>query len=388
MNHVFFRVAVLGSAIILPIFAGSAQAASLKVIYNFTGGPDGTGPRGTLVRDSSGAIFGATKSGGAYEFGTVFKVSATGKVTSLHVFSGAGGDGSKPEGGVIADAQGNLYGTTSAGGENGLGIVFKITPTGAEKILYTFQGICCGSDGSFPMSALVANAKGNMYGTTYKGGNSSDLGTVFKVTPRGAETLVYAFAGGTDGANPGGGLAIDNRGNFYGASYAGGTDNVGVVYRIASGGAETVLHTFSWETADGSQPNDVPVIDDHGNMYGTTLRGGMEGSGGYGTVYRVTHSGVETIVHTFDDIDGADPTGVILVGKVLYGVAAAGGANGLGTIFKLKPNGGFKVLHSFDGTDGSGPACQLISDGAGTLYGTTTAGGTFGFGTLFKLTLK
>jgi uncharacterized repeat protein (TIGR03803 family) len=189
---------LLGPLVAAAISTAAMAAPKLQVIYNFAGGSgDGANPVGPLLIDDRGSLYGTTTNGGSADDGTIFKISRRGQESVLHVFTGTSGDGSHPLGGVIADQSFNLYGATSGGGTNGLGVVFKLAPTGAETILHTFQGICCGSDGSFPYTSLVVGKQGNMFGTTMKGGNSSDLGTVFRITPAGTESLIHAFSGAT-----------------------------------------------------------------------------------------------------------------------------------------------------------------------------------------------
>jgi uncharacterized repeat protein (TIGR03803 family) len=370
----------------LALSTSAGASAKLQVIYNLLGGSgDGANPIGPLLMDGSGSLYGVTLSGGSANAGTVFKISPRGQETVLHVFTGTGGEGSHPFGGVLVDALGNLYGTTSGGGTNGLGIVFKLAPSGVETILHTFQGICCGGgDGSFPYSSLIIDEHGNMFGTTMNGGNSSDLGTVFRVTPDGTENVIHAFSG-TDGSEPFfGNLAIGKHGTVYGAALFGGEYNAGVAFRMTAHGTETMLHQFG-AGADGQNPEGWIAVD-NGNIYGTTQQGG--GSANAGIVYKIDNSGVETILHVFNGADGATPLAVTLVGKALYGVTAGGGANNSGTLFKLSLNGRFTTLHAFDGTDGDGPNAPLIAGSDGNLYGSTYRGGAQGNGVVFKLTLK
>ncbi len=386
MKSGFIRSALLGSTIVLAVSTAAVASAKLQVIYNFAGGSgDGANPSGPLLIDNQGALYGTTVGGGSTNNGAIFKISPHGKESVLHIFTGSGGDGSLPYGGVIADKAGNLYGATSDGGTNGLGIVFEIAPNGAETILHTFQGICCGSDGSFPYASLVMDKQGNMYGTTLKGGTSDDLGTVFRVTPAGVENVVHAFTGAADGSEPVLGFAIGKRNTLYGASLAGGAQNAGVAFRMTLDGTETVLHEFG-SGSDGQYAVGWIALDDKGAMYGATQNGG--GAANAGIVYKIDKDGVESILHVFNGADGEDPFSVTLVGDDLYGVTQFGGANGAGTIFKIASNGVFSAIHSFSGTDGRDPLCPLVAGSDGNLYGTATGGGATGNGVVFKLTLK
>jgi uncharacterized repeat protein (TIGR03803 family) len=381
------RRIVIGAVVAIASATGALAGAKFQVVYDFAGGTgDGAGPAGPLLTDGRGSLYGVTSNGGSADDGTVFRISQRGKETVLHVFTGTGGEGSEPFGGVIADASGNLYGATSGGGINGLGIVFEVAPNGSETVLHTFQGICCGnSDGSFAYSSLVADGQGAMYGMTMNGGSSSDLGAVYRVMSDGTESVIHAFAG-TDGAHPVlGGLAVDRSGVFYGAASAGGANGGGVAFRMTAGGTETILHQFG-AGSDGSYPQGWIVVDKHDNMYGTTQYGG--GSANVGIVYKIDANGVETILHVFNGADGGEPLGLTLVGDTLYGVAIIGGKSNSGTIFKIAPNGAMTTLHAFGGQDGFTPSGPLVADGAGNLYGTTYGGGAKGNGVVFKLTLK
>jgi uncharacterized repeat protein (TIGR03803 family) len=381
------RLCIVGCGLAL-VAAGGAQANNFHVVHSFAAGNDGSAPYGNLIIDGRGVVYGTTSTGGPANSGTVFRLIPGGKEKVLHAFSDADGDGATPYGGVLLDKHGNLYGTTSGGGQNGLGIVYKLTPRGRETILHTFQGICCGSDGSFPYSELVADRAGNMYGTTYKGGNSNDLGTVFKVTRDGTESLVHEFAGGSDdGSHPLGGLAIDKAGNLFGATSDGGASDYGVVYTIPASGGEVVLDSFfSCFRPDACQPQSSLIVDKDGNVYGTSPKGGLFNEG---TVYKVAADGTDSLLHQFGaQGDGLTPyASLIMDGKGnLYGTTSAGGANNLGIVFKLTPKGKEIILHSFRGPDGSGPRGGLVFDAAGNLYGTAANGGRKSLGVVFEIT--
>jgi uncharacterized repeat protein (TIGR03803 family) len=263
------------------------------VLHSFTGSPDGAGPIAGLVMDAKGNLYGTTYYGGGPDpTGTVFKVSKSGKETVLYSFCAVSGcaDGESPYVGLVMDAKGNLYGTTTGGGASGAGTVFKVTSKGKETVLYSFTG---GADGAYPYAGLVMDAKGNLYGTTYYGGaGGCDLGcgTVFKVTKAGKETVLYSFAGGTDGATPYAGLVMDAKGNLYGTTYYGGTStncylDCGTVFKVSSKGKETVLYSFTGGT-DGAYPYfGFLVMDAKGNLYGTAYAGG---SSEEGTVWKLT----------------------------------------------------------------------------------------------------
>ena len=265
------------------------------------------------------------------------------------------------------------------------------------KVLYSFPG---GADGALP-GVSFRDRSGNLYGATGYGGTSCDCGTVFKLAPDGTETVLYAFAGGTDGTYPSG-VIRDSQGNLYGTTYEGGNtgcggSGCGTVFKIVPDGTKTILHTFAGGT-DGANP--VGVIQVGKYLYGITAQGGIKNCGPYncGTVFRLDTHGKEHILHRFaGGRDGSYPAGVIAdsAGN-LYGATVLGGGSGCsgsgcGTVFKLAPDGSETVLHAFTaGNDGSGPDSELTLDASGNLYGTTAVGGSkncqgYGCGTVYKV---
>ena len=320
----------------------------------------------------------------------------------LHSFTNNGTDGIVPDGGVIFDGVGNLYGTTFSGGAHSDGTVYELTPAGGggwtEKVLHSFDQN--GTDGSFPAASLIFDTAGNLYGTT-AGGGTYTKGTVFELTPAGGgtwtEKVLYSFGNGTDGFSPYSGLVFDAAGNLYGTAYYGGTYSRGTVFELTpqAGGTwtEQVLHSFGNGT-DASAPFAGLAFDTAGNLYGTTEVGGAHTAG---TVYELTPAGggawTEKVVYSFvnNGTDGTVPkSGVIFDGAGnLYGTTNQGGTYTLGTLFELTPAGGGtwteQVLHNFgNGTDGAVPYSTLIFDTAGNLYGTTYQGGSYGGGTVFR----
>ena len=307
----------------------------------------------------------------------------------IHSFTG-GSDGGNPLDGFIADSAGNLYGTTNAGGASGYGVVFKITKSGVQSVLYSFVG---GTDGEFPEGGLIRDKVGNLYGTTTAGGGVENSGIVFMVSAAGVEQVLYTFPGGTNGATPQAGLAIDAEGNLYGTTTAGGANGNGIVFKLTKKGTqwtETVLYTFG-TGADGAIPV-AGVILRGTSLYGTTSAGGAYG---YGTIFQLTRSGAawtETIVHNFEDgDDGAVPYGGLIADKLgnLYGAATEGGSGGGGTIYELSPASGswtFNVIYSNPGWGISGSFRNVALDASGNLYGTTHCDGANDAGTIYKLT--
>jgi uncharacterized repeat protein (TIGR03803 family) len=208
----------------------------------------------------------------------VFKINHDGDLTLLHAFGGAGGDGQNPNAGLVLDASNNAYGTTQYGGTNGTGTVFKVTSDGDETVEYSFDG---GASGAYPNGGLVRDAKGNLYGTTYQGG-TYNFGTIFKITALGQFTVLYSFPGGVSGANPYADLTLDQQGNIFGVTATGGAHNFGIIFKLDASRNETVLHNFG-EEGYGVHPSGL-IIDESGNLYGTTYQGGKYN---YGSVFEV-----------------------------------------------------------------------------------------------------
>jgi uncharacterized repeat protein (TIGR03803 family) len=313
-----------------------------RVLHSFTGVTgDGAFPLyGALVRDSSGILYGTTSSGGIYDqsclfgCGTVFKVDPFGEETILYSFTNANGGSSQPWFGLVRDSAGNLYGTTLFGGTLGSGTVYKIGPAGDEIVLYNFQN--SSSDGGIPEGNLILDAKGNLYGTTESGGASFN-GTVFEVAPNGTETVLYNFTGQADGGGPAAGLVRDSAGNFYGTAQYGGASGVGTIFKITLQGKETTLHSFTGGAADGADPFGGSLVrDSSGNLYGVTQSGGPSD---FGVVFKLDPSGTETILHSFSGPDGKLPYGTLALDRSgnLYGTTYQGGAYGGGGVFKITP---------------------------------------------------
>lgn len=297
-------------------------------LYNFTGGADGAEPFSALIRDSAGNLYGTAYMGGAYQNGVVFKLTLAGKLVVLYSFGAVPSDGASPVD-LLMDTQGNLYGATNSGGAFNLGTVYKLDTKRNETILYSFTGT--NGDGANPEGGLVRDDAGNLYGTTYDGGYLQQ-GTVFKVDPNGTETILHTFMGGSDGFNPGGGLISDAVGNLYGT-----TLEVGTVFKIDTSGTKTILFTFSGQ--DGSYPTGRLAIDALGNLYGVTSQGGDNLP--YGNVYKLDPAGNETVLYDFVGGKGgkyptADPLAFDAAGN-LYGTAAEGGSGNNGVVFKVKP---------------------------------------------------
>src|SRR5208282_6072289 len=239
----------------------------LASLYFFSGGNDGANPQAGLVQGSDGNFYGTTEPGGTNNYGTVFKISTNGGLTSLYSFTG-GNDGANPQAGLVQGSDGNFYGTTYQGGTNNDGAVFKIRTNGGLSSLYSFTG---GNNGANPQAGLVQGSDGNFYGTTYQGG-TNNYGTVLKISTNGGLTRLYSFTGGYVGANPQAGLVQGSDGNFYGTTYQGGTNGIGTVFKISTNGGLTSLYSFGGK--DGENPYAGLLQGSDGNFYGTTYRGG------------------------------------------------------------------------------------------------------------------
>ena len=356
------------------------------VLYSFDcSNTYGCMPNAALIQGSDGNFYGTASSGGPLEAGAVFKITPAGVETVLHLFPGANylfegastTDGVMPNAALILGSDGNFYGTTSNGGTGNSGSLFKITPAGTETLVYSFN---TGPEGQNPVG-LIQGSDGNFYGTTTDGG-TSNLGTVFEITPAGVETVLHSFVGGaTDGSLPAATLIQGSDGNFYGTTANGGTSNFGTVFKITPAGVETVLHSFAVGTTDGWLPLTALTQGSDGNFYGTTTSGGTYNSG---IIFKITPTGLETVLRSFgySATSGGAPSALIQGGDGnFYGTTTY-------AVFKISPSGVVTVLHTFAGApaDGSVPNAALVLGSDGNFYGTTSLGGTNNYGTVFKIT--
>jgi uncharacterized repeat protein (TIGR03803 family) len=392
VRYLISAIAALAAAVTLSggVISPAAQAQTFTTLYTFTGPPDGAWPYGGVIRDSAGSLYGVTSEGGSlacedayhpYGCGLVFKITPDGTETVLHLFHGGLSDGEFPFGPLLRDDFGNLYGTTTAGGDGkcwpyfgggGCGVVFKIDTTGHEKVLYSFQG--GKGDGCYPGQGLAMDKYGNLYGTT-EGCGSSNYGTVFMLDTNLKESVLHSFTG-TDGTYAVTGHPIlDQNGDLYGVTDAGGAWSCGTLYKLTSQGAFTVLHSFGGDNGwDGCNPLGTPAMDSSGNIYGTTE--------GYtdleGTVWRFSQDGTETALHFFYHTNQSLPeSGVVLDSKGnMYGTTLEGGTYGSGTLWELSPNRTFTVLQNFPYL--GSPEGDIVRDDNGGLYGTTIDGGDYG----------
>jgi uncharacterized repeat protein (TIGR03803 family) len=319
-----------------------APAGQEQVIYSFKGGSDGSDPEADLIV-MKGALYGTTYGGGVYGGGTVFSVTTGGKEKVLHSF-GSGADGSRPVAALV-NVGGTLYGTTYRGGAHGDGTVFRISMNGKEQVLHSFGS---SSDGKNPAASLI-DVNGTLYGTTITGGAAcyypgGTCGTVFAMTISGSEKVLYAFKAGNDGAKPCCRLVALN-GLLYGTTSLGGggcpasSYRCGTIFSITTRGKEKVLYRFQGGSSDGQNPGDLTVIK--GLLYGTTHDGGGSYSScDCGTIFSATTSGQEKVLHRFKGTtDGADPNDLIGLKNVLYGTTRTGDYqfSHMGTVFRLSP---------------------------------------------------
>jgi uncharacterized repeat protein (TIGR03803 family) len=325
-----FRVTRLGALTTLFTFCSQAECT------------DGYEPYAGLVQALDGNFYGTTSNGGANTAGgTIFKITPGGALTTIYSLGSQGGstDGSHPQAGLVQAANGDFYGTTTEGGANGSGgTVFKITPAGTLTTLHSFcpQGDC--SDGAVPEAGLVQATNGDFYGTTTQGGANLG-GTVFRITPSGALTTLYSFcsqSGCTDGEDPHAGLVQGTNGNLYGTTFEGGDNFGGTIFEITQGGTLTTLYSFCAKSGcpDGENPRAGLVRATNGDFYGRTEGGGANGQG---TIFEITPSGTLTTLHSFDASDMGEPSAGLVqaTNGAFYGATTFGGTSDLGTVFRL-----------------------------------------------------
>ncbi len=366
---------------------------TLTTLHSFTG-TDGEKSFAGLVQGKNGNLYGTTYFGGAKNDGEVFQITTVGKLTTLHSFCSTSGcaDGEYSYAVPVQGADGNFYGTTYLGGSKGDGTVFKMSPSGALTTLHSFAG----ADGSQPLAGLAAGSDGNFYGTTNLGG-SRNAGSVFKITPSGQFTTLHSFCSKTacaDGQNSYAGLIQATDGNLYGTTLSGGSHGDGTVFKITKGGTFSTLYSFCSKSgcADGEFPQTGLVQASNGNLYGATIVGGAYGSG---TIFELTLSGALTTLYSACPQSGC-PDGNYLYAPLiqakdgnLYGIMQVGGAHNSGTIFKITLSGTLTTLYSFCSqpacADGQYPAAGLVQATNGNLYGTTADGGAHGDGTVFSI---
>jgi uncharacterized repeat protein (TIGR03803 family) len=394
-------VFAFGLAMALGSFGVQAlQAQTYTVLHAFTGHPDGDTPLAGVTLDSAGNIYGTAYQGGNHlggnnqGDGTVWKIDANGVFSVLYTFTG--GVGQWPQTPLLLDGKRNLYGTAALGGHHGQGSVYSVAPNGQAREFYAFSRPTI-----YPQGRLALDRhRGILYGTTLYGGgtgcNSSGCGTVWQLAPAHHFKFLHKFAGASDGEWPGSGVVRDLEGNLFGVTRQGGVvtqqcpHGCGTAYKIARAGRKSNLHKFQGGN-DGSLPAPGDLVSDgDGNLYGTTATGGGNGCGsaGCGTVFKISRSGQETVLYSFQgSADGSTPnSGVVLDGNGgLYGTT-------FNVIFHIDANGKVSIPYTFTcSTDGCNANGDLVMDAAGALYGTTKEGGDLscmapnGCGVVFKL---
>jgi uncharacterized repeat protein (TIGR03803 family) len=383
----FYGMALRGGPSNVGTIYSVTSDGTFTLRHTFTGSSDGARPKASLVRSSNANLYGTTLSGGTSDLGTVFTLAPGGTVTLLRSFSDLGGDGNTPTGLVRAN-DGNFYGATLTSTnrfqEVQGSVVFRITPAGAFtalKALSTTEG--------YDPNPLIQAADGFLYGTCKLAGASA-RGTVFRISLTGDFTLLHTFTGGAgDGAGPQSALVQATDGNFYGTTNAGGTSNKGTLYRMTPGGTATVLHSFAGFPGDGDAPEAALIQAADGNLYGTALRGGTLN---YGAVFRSNLAGSSfAVIHSFDAAtEGRNPYAplVEISPGVFYGTLSAGGASDAGVIYQMNAAGAVTVLHAFNNIDGANPQSGLVKTTGTIAYGTTLGGGppgANGVGVIFRI---
>jgi uncharacterized repeat protein (TIGR03803 family) len=364
-------LAVLAGALVAAEPASAAGRGAYTLLHSFSGGTDGSSPAAALIQAADGNFYGTTASGGTSDLGTVFRMTPAGTVTVLHAFVGGKTDGAKPQAALIQATDGNFYGTTSSGGPSDNGTVFQMTPGGTVTVLHAFAGGT--TDGANPTAALIQATDGNFYGTTSSGGTSAFFGTVFKMTPGGALTILYSFTdvftGGVPGA-PYASLIQATDGNFYGTTVADQGIHVayGTIFKMTPGGTATVLNGLA------SYASLIQATD--GNFYGTSVSGLL--SPQEWTAFKMAPSGTVT---TLASGVGAGRAALIqATDGNFYGTTAS-------TVFKMTASGTITVLHAFTGGSVAGLEGSLIQATDGNFYGTGYSGGASGAGVVFRLPL-
>ena len=407
-------------------FSLTTSGANFSVIKGFEDW--GSAPNGNLLKDSDGNFYGMTSKGGTYNAGSVFKMSPDGKVTVLKEFNlnvdggypdgelikGADGnfygmtlassgygtifkissagiytiikdlsfaDGANPHGHLTLAKDGNFYGITHGGGANGNGTIFKLTPSGVYSVIHNMNKATEGGDS---YASLTEGKDGNLYGVTYDGGTFG-YGTIFKVTTTGTLTVLKHLSQAIDGGYPQCDLIQATDGNFYGTCYNGGSIGYGTIFKITTAGAYTVIKNLSYST-DGASPYGGLMQNTDGNFYGITLAGGSKGGG---TIYKLTATGIYSVIHVFDPVtEGNSSLSVLINGfdNNLYALCSSGGLYNLGTAFKVSTTGSLNVLANFNGASfGNAPYSTFIKGNDSAYYATTSAGGAYGFGSVIKI---
>jgi uncharacterized repeat protein (TIGR03803 family) len=386
--------ALLGIFILTILFSAAfsiplcAQTATETTLYSFTGGADGAMPGAGLVQGADGNLYSTNV--GAFnglDFGTVFKITPSGSLTTLYGFTATGANGF-PLSPVVQGSDGNFYGTSYGnlftGGD---GNVFKVTPKGGYTSLFQFVG---DDNGQNPETGLIQGADGNFYGMA--GGGIYGQGTIFDITPSGNLTTLFSFAGYNGGITTAQSLVQGSDGNFYGVTDQGGTSGFGTVFQFVPPSTVNILYSFSG-TGDGAAPDGALVEGSDGNFYGVTQAYPIvSGNQANGTIFRVTPSGTHTTLYTFTGgSDGYGPYWLVWgTDGNLYGVTFKKGTNNDGTFFQITPSGTLTTLYAFGSVSGDGvnPQAPVVQGSDGNFYGTAVAGGAKSDGTVFRISMS
>jgi len=367
--------------------AALAQAQTVTTIYNFANnGISGANPwYVTLVQGTNGNLYGTTYNGGVNFSGTIFNVTTSGQEKVVYTFKGGTTDGAYPTGGLTLGTDGNFYGTTQQGGTNSMGTIFKVTPTGTLTILHNFNAFV---DGAFPWGPPILASDGNFYGTT-SGGGINGHGVVYKMTNSGTVTKTYQFDV-THGFSPIAQPTQGTDGYLYIPVSEGGTSFCGTILKINTSGV--INNTYDFPCGSGGSFPIGPLVQaSNGNFYSTTQDGGTNGEG---TIYQVTPSLVVTVLHSFGATfgDGTFPAAGLLLATDgnYYSATSDGGANGDGTLFNTSVNGTYSSLYSFNNTTNltqTSPLAPPVQATNGILYGVTEFGGPSNDGTVYSLNM-
>ena len=369
-------LAVLASPLVLPLQQASAQ--TLTTVVNFNG-TNGAAPRAGVLAGKDGNLYGTTSAGGSQDQGTAFKLTGSNFNTLTTLVNFTGTNGTNPVARLFQASDDNLYGATFTGGTNNLGTLFKLEKTNFTNLttLLNFNG----TNGANPAGRLISGSDGSLVGITSAGGVNS-RGTVFRIPLTGGVPTILVNFNGTNGATPLARLQLGSDGNYYGSASAGGATNDGVVYKLTPAGAIT---SYNFSGANGRNPRSA-LIESDGFLYGTSFLGGASNQG---AIFRFTlGGGTPVLVASFNGSNGANPTAALTKGSDgnFYGTTSTGGANNKGGIYRLTPGGTLTLLLSFNGTNGATPESTLIQLANGAFYGTTSAEGASGQGTVFKFT--
>ena len=341
---------------------------------------DGGYPDGELIKGKDGYFYGLTLAGGPNSYGTIFKISAAGDYTVIRSFT-IGTDGGNPHGHLTLAKDGNFYGITHSGGANGYGTIFKLSDSGTYTVIHSMNKT---TDGGDSYGSLTEGKDGDLYGATYDGG-MYNYGTIFKVTTGGSLT-VLKHLNASDGANPQCDLIQASDNSFYGTCNGGGSLGYGTIFKITTGNVYNIVKNLSYST-DGANPYGALMQNNDDNFYGVTRGGGSKGAG---VIYKITTSGAYSVIHHLDGTaEGSTSSSALVKGddNNLYALCSVGGKNNMGTVFKVSTSGALTVLEDFNGADifGNTPYSSFIKGKDSAYYATTSAGGMYGFGSIIKI---